>query len=67
MKFSGKKLKALICSKGFKAEHVARKIGITPNYLSLIFSGKREPSLKVLEELCSVLECEINEFFLRVG
>jgi len=37
LKFSGKKVKALIRDRGLKAKHVARQIGITPNYLSIIF------------------------------
>lgn len=64
VKFSGKKVKTLIRSRGLKSEYIARQIGITPNYLSNIFSGKREPSVKVLEDLCSVLNCDISEFFL---
>lgn len=64
MKFSGKNVKNLIRSKGLKSEYIARQIGITPNYLSNIFSGKREPSVKVLEDLSSILKCDINEFFL---
>lgn len=64
MKFSGKKVKALIHSKGLKSEFIARQIGVTPNYLSNIFSGKREPSIKVLEALCAALNCDTNEFFL---
>lgn len=66
MKFSGKKLKSLIYSKGLRSEYVARQIGITPNYLSNIFSGRREPSVKVIESLCAVLHCEANEFFLPI-
>ena len=64
MKFSGRKVKALIRTKGLKSEYIARQIGVTPNYLSTIFSGKRKPGIKVLEELCAVLDCSINEFFL---
>ena len=64
MKFSGRKVKALIRSKGLKSEYIARQIGITPNYLSTIFSGKRDPGIKVLEALCAILGCDPNEFFL---
>jgi transcriptional regulator with XRE-family HTH domain len=66
VKFSGRKVKALIHSKGLKSEYIARQIGITPNYLSNIFSGKRDPSIKLLESLCAVLECDTNEFFLSI-
>jgi transcriptional regulator with XRE-family HTH domain len=64
VKFSGRKVKALIRSKGLKSEYIARQIGITPNYLSTIFSGKRDPGIKVLEALCAILGCDPNEFFL---
>jgi len=63
LKFSGKKVKALIRNRGLKAEHVARQIGVTPGYLSIIFGGKR-PSIKVIEDLCFVLCCDVGEFFL---
>lgn len=64
LKFSGKKVKELIHSRGLRSEYVARQIGITPNYLSNIFSGRRDPSVKVIENLCVILNCEANEFFL---
>ena len=64
MKFSGRKVKALIRTKGLKSEYIAGQVGVTPNYLSSIFSGKRRPGIKLLEELCAVLDCSINEFFL---
>lgn len=66
MKFSGKKVKMLIRSRSLRSEYVARQIGITPNYLSNIYSGRREPSVKVIESLCAILNCEANEFFLPV-
>ncbi len=65
LKFSGKKVKALIRNRGLKAEHVARQIGVTPSYLSIIFGGKR-PSIKVIEDLSLVLGCDVGEFFLDI-
>jgi transcriptional regulator with XRE-family HTH domain len=64
VKFSGRKVKAVIRSKGFRSDYIAGQVGITSSYLSTILSGKRKPGIKVLEELCSVLDCSINEFFL---
>jgi len=64
VKFSGRKVKAVIRSKGLKSDYIAGQIGITSSYLSTILSGKRKPGIKVLEELCAVLDCSINEFFL---
>jgi transcriptional regulator with XRE-family HTH domain len=64
MKFSGKKLKALIHSKGLRSEYVARQIGITPNYLSNIFSGRREPSVKVIESLCAVIFLKFKAIYI---
>lgn len=64
MKFSGRKVKALIRSKGLKSDYIARQIGITPSYLSTILCGKRKPGIKLLEALCAVLNCSISEFFL---
>jgi len=64
VKFSGRKVKALIRSKGLKSDYIARQIGVTPNYLSNIYNGKRDPGIKVLEALCAILGCDPNEFFL---
>lgn len=38
---------------------MAKAIGISTVYLSLIEGGKKKPSLEVLERICEYLDCEL--------
>jgi transcriptional regulator with XRE-family HTH domain len=49
---------------GMKQKDVARKVGVTPNYLSLVENGRREPSVSLLKGLARVLGVPIGLFFL---
>jgi len=42
---------------------VAKQLGVTANYLSLIENGKREPSLSFLRKLASALGVPVGIFF----
>jgi transcriptional regulator with XRE-family HTH domain len=44
-----------IKNSGLKLNYVAEKIGITRNYLSLIKHGKRNPSQRVFDKLCKII------------
>jgi transcriptional regulator with XRE-family HTH domain len=56
---------------GMKQKEIAVKVGVTPNYLSLVENGKREPSVSFLKRLATVLGVPVGLFFLweqeRVG
>ncbi len=49
---------------GMKQKEIAVKVGVTPNYLSLVENGKREPSISFLKRLATVLGVPVGLFFL---
>ncbi|MBC8233970.1 helix-turn-helix transcriptional regulator [bacterium] len=51
----GKTIKSLRIETGLKQKELAEKIGISPNYLSLIENDKREPSISLIEKIAEVL------------
>ncbi len=60
----GKAIKLIRTASGLKQKEVAKKLGVTSNYLSLIESGRREPSVSLLKRLATVLHVPIAVFFL---
>ena len=61
--FSGFKIKGLRLKHGFLASYVAEKLDITPTYLSLIESGKKVPSMKVIKKASTLFDIPIEDFF----
>jgi transcriptional regulator with XRE-family HTH domain len=51
----GKAIKMLRASRGLQQRELAKKLGLDSSYVSLLESGKRVPSLQVLELLSSKL------------
>ena len=47
----GKAIRVVRSGRGLSQRHLADRIGISPSHLSLVESGKRDPSLKLLEEI----------------
>lgn len=43
--------------------HVAREVGVTREFVSLVLSGKREPSLPVAARIADVLDIELGQFY----
>lgn len=62
--FSGKKIKDVMNSKGLKVTYVAKQVGISVTYLSMIINDRRTPSLDILHAIASVLDVDVTEFFL---
>ncbi len=60
----GQAIKVVRTASGLKQREIARKLDVTPNYISLIEGGKREPSISLLNQLASVLGVPIGIFFL---
>lgn len=50
-------------TKGISRDRMARKLGVSEKYLSLIENGKKIPSIKVCSGFAKILD--INEFWLR--
>ena len=56
----GKILKRLRGLKGLNQNEVAKSVGVDPAYISMLESGKRDPSMKVLEGIAGKLECPVS-------
>ena len=50
-------LKTLRKSKNIKLISMAKEIGISPAYLSMIERGKRQPKVETIEDICRTLRC----------
>lgn len=55
------KLKSVRVLKGVKQMEMAQKLGITPQYLSRIESGKVDIKLSTLKKIADILEVSISE------
>lgn len=53
-------IKVLRKGNGINQTDLARMVGISQEYLSLVESNKRVPGLKLVEDICEVLNCELR-------
>lgn len=58
---SKNKLKAERVLKGIKQMDMAHKLGITPQYLSRIESGKVDIKLSTLKKIANILEVPVSD------
>jgi transcriptional regulator with XRE-family HTH domain len=49
--------------KKMSQDDLAKKAGVDRSYISQIESGKKTPSLSVLERIADALECSLKDFF----
>ena len=63
----GTAIKLIRTSSGMKQREVATKLGVTSNYVSLVESGNREPSVSLLKKLATVFGVPVGIFFLWEG
>ena len=59
----GQVVKILRTASGLKQKNLAEMVGIRPHYLSLVESGKREPSLNVVRLLAKGLNVPVSYLF----
>lgn len=59
----GQVIKIFRAATGIRQKDLAKKVGIQPHYLSLIESGKREPSLQILRKIAKELDVPIGLLF----
>jgi len=59
----GRNLRRLRLERGLSQEALAHDAEIAPSYLSQIESGKRSPTVTLLQGLATVLRTPITEFF----
>lgn len=64
-KLIGSRIKAAREAKKLTQELTAEHSGITTVYLSIIENGKVHPTLDVLHNICSVLECDLGAILLN--
>jgi transcriptional regulator with XRE-family HTH domain len=57
-------IKLIRTAKGVKQRDLAGELNVSANYLSLLESGKREPSISLLRSLAKELEVPMAMFFL---
>ena len=53
----GEKIKSLRESEALTQEEIAVKVGVSKEFISMVESGKRNPSLEVLSKIASVFSC----------
>ena len=63
----GNAIKLIRTARGISQRDLASKLRISANYLSLIESGKREPSLAFLNRLATELRVPIAMLFMFQG
>lgn len=59
----GKNIKLIRTSKNISQKELAEKIGVTPNYLSMIENEAKKPSLSLIEKLAQALGTPLTMFF----
>ena len=47
-------------AKGLKLKEIAPGLGISSGYLSMIERNKKSPNIKVIEDICTELDCELR-------
>lgn len=60
----GRAVKVCRAAKRWQQRDLAEKVGLSPSYVSLIESGRREPPLSVLREIASALGIPIDLLLL---
>jgi transcriptional regulator with XRE-family HTH domain len=62
----GHMLKLLRTAANIKQRDLAHKVGMKGNYLSLVESGKRTPSISLLQRLAKALDVPLSLLFLEI-
>lgn len=60
----GQATKLMRTASGLKQSQIARRLGVTANYVSLVENGRREPSLSFLRQLAGIFDVPVGVFFL---
>lgn len=59
----GKRIKELRIKNGFSQEQLALLSNITPTYLGLIERNLKNPTIKVIEQICDSFNISLFDFF----
>ncbi len=60
----GNAIKTVRTASKVKQRELARRAGVTANYVSLVEGDKREPSVTLLKKIADSLEVPVSFFFL---
>jgi transcriptional regulator with XRE-family HTH domain len=63
----GRQLRELRLSRGERLDDTAARAGISPQYLSEIERGRKEPSSEMIAAVVGALECTLADVLLRVA
>lgn len=58
------RIKEAVKERGMTLSEIAKRLGIHRSNMSAIASGARGVSLKVLQKICHVLDCSLDELIL---
>lgn len=61
----GNTLRLLRVAAGLKQVDLAARVGVTPNYLSMVENGKRVPSLSFVKSISEELDIPVGLLFLN--
>lgn len=59
----GERIRELRTKEGLSQEQLALRAEITPAYLGLIERNLKNPTIKIIEQLCNALSVSLSEFF----
>lgn len=60
---TGERIRELRITKGLSQEQLALRAEITTTYLGLVERNLKNPTIKIIEQLCHSLEISLSEFF----
>lgn len=61
----GKRIQELRTERNLSQEQLALRSDITPTYLGLIERNQKNPTVKVVEQLCNVMDISLADFFSK--
>ena len=56
-------IQKFMTEKGISGKSLSDQLKITPNSVSLIINGKRQPRFETLKQIADILEVDIRELF----
>jgi transcriptional regulator with XRE-family HTH domain len=63
----GNAIKLIRTARGITQRQLAKKLKVSPNYISLVESGRREPSLTLRKNLAAALHIPVAMLFMWQG
>lgn len=63
----GETLKFLRASSGMKQSELARRVGVSPNYISMVETNRRVPSIELAKAIADEFGVPLGLLFLEVG